>query len=107
MNNRVVKQSNLISKNQNKYLHNDNSNTYYSEDGFICQGCNSNLDKNKTIFKITLNSNPIREETNELYEADSNPEMEEELKCLFCIKFLINSMATCLIEGKLIFNIIL
>ena len=106
MNNRVVKPSHLISKNHNQYFPNDNLYTYPPEDSLICQVCSSNFDKNKNTYQITYNSNRLREETNELYETEPTPEMEEELKCLFCIKFLINAIATCLIEGKQIFSII-
>lgn len=95
------------SKKSIKNLHDDpRTNVFHITDEFFCSGCYATIEKEKINSK-TNNTFINNEEEIDYWNIDYNPDMEEETKCLYCFKSSYPASATCLIEGKNIFNIFL
>jgi len=75
-------------------------NSFHLTEDFICYGCYSTLEKEKSNNKRQNSSIYNNEEQLEDCDEDMNPEMEEEDKCVYCSKSSTISDATCLVKGQ-------
>jgi hypothetical protein len=74
-------------------------------DNFHCQGCKKSqkgeLMKNN-LYNLNESAEFIDEDEENLFENDFhiNPDMEEESRCLRCFSLGLNTIASCLVDGK-------